>query len=169
MGDTPGIRIAVDTLAVGDAQWGSRRVLQALLPARRASGEQLVVIVSARNEHLFADLGDYDNVTVVRVRQRTGSPIERVFIDQVTVPRLAARMADVLFMPADVGALRCRVPQVVNIWSHLAVPLVRQENPKAVESGQTSAVRDLYHRLFMARSLRRAGNWSRSPGTWPMP
>jgi glycosyltransferase involved in cell wall biosynthesis len=148
----------VDTLAVGDAQWGSRRVLQALLPAlaRRASGEHLVVIVSARNEHLFADLGDHDNVTLVRVRQRTGSPIERVLVDQVTVPRLASRLADVLFMPADVGALRCRVPQVVNIWSHLAVPLVREENPEAVASGQTSAVRDLYHRLLMARSLRRA-------------
>jgi glycosyltransferase involved in cell wall biosynthesis len=152
------LTIAIDTLAVGDRQWGSRRQLQSIIPAlgRRGADEDFVVLVSRHNRHLFEAAADAPNITLHEIRLRSDSPVERALVDQLVVPRHAGRLADVLFMPADVGAIRSPVPVVVNVWSHLAVPRVRTANPKAADSGQASRLRDLYHRTLMGAGLRRA-------------
>jgi glycosyltransferase involved in cell wall biosynthesis len=151
------LRIAVNTLAVGDAQRGSKRMLVSLVDAmvRNRADERIVLFTSAHNEHLFVDAARHDAVEVCRVDVARDHPIARVVAEQLQIPHMAARAADVLLVPSDVGVLRCAVPQVVNLWSHLAIPGVRETNPLAVDAGESSSLRDAYHRALLRPSLRR--------------
>ena len=147
-----GLRITVNTLSVTGANEGIRTLLTGLVPAlvRVAPEHQYRLICSRANVSLFDHVDDdVDRLVLPTSRRR---PWARIWHDQVTVPRLVAKDTDVLFTPSSVGSVLARVPQVVAVPAHLALPSVRREVPGA----RLSFVHRLYYGPIMRLSHSRA-------------
>lgn len=111
--------VAINTLSVSDANEGTRTMLGNLLPAlqRVAPGLRQLLICSGSNRHLFTHDADFVEVGL------TGRQVlKRIGFDQLVVPMLAKKRADVLVTPAGVGPLRTSMPHVMLVAAHLALP-----------------------------------------------
>lgn len=141
--------MAVNTLSVSDANEGTRTMLSCLLPALERVAPELrqLLICSPENRHLFNDRAE-----VIEVPLQGRHPLRRIWRDQVTVPRVIAGRADVLFTPAGAGTLKTAVPQVLLVAAHLALPSCQHL------AGKDGLSR--WHRLYYGRpflwSLHRA-------------
>lgn len=120
------LRVAVNTLSVTEDNEGIRTLLTGLVPAlvRVAPEHRYRLICSRANVDLFRSVRDDVDCTVLPTARRR--PLARIWHDQVTVPRLVRGGTDVLFTPSSVGSVLARVPQVVAVPAHLAVPSLRR-------------------------------------------
>lgn len=111
--------VAVNTLSVTDANEGTRTMLRCLLPALQRVAPELRQLLICRpdNRHLFDGGGE-----IVEVMGRGRLPAQRIWCDQITIPRVIKGRADVLLTPAGVATLRSPLPQVVLVAAHLALP-----------------------------------------------
>lgn len=112
------ITAVINTLAVGAGNEGTRTMLTRLVTelARYEPDLKTILLCTEENRSLFS------GADVTEVRTRTRSVLERIAIDQWVVPRIAARLGDVLVTPTSVGPMRCAVPHVAIVTAHLALP-----------------------------------------------
>ncbi|MGH9223208.1 MAG: glycosyltransferase family 4 protein [Acidimicrobiales bacterium] len=146
------MRITVNTLSVTDENEGIRTMIRGLVAALvRLDGENRYRLICSRaNAGLFeAVAGRVDLLLVPEDRRR---PLVRILRDQVTVPRLVRRDTDLLLTPSTVGSLATRVPQVVMMVAHLALPSVRKEAGGVA----LSLAHRVYYGPMMRASHRRA-------------
>lgn len=146
------LRIAINTLSVTEENEGIRTMLTRLVPSlvRVGAHHRFRLIVSRANLELFRACGDdVDRVVLATSRRR---PLARIWHDQVTVASLVREDTDVLFTPSSVGTVLTRVPQVVAVPAHLALPSLRAE----LSDAEWSRAHRLYYGVVMKLSHRRA-------------
>jgi len=121
------VRIAVNTLSVTEHNEGIRTMVTGLVGAlvRNDPVNRYRLICSQANHPLFAPLAEGGRMDTTILEERRRRPLVRIVHDQVTVPRIVHREADLLLTPSTVGSLFATVPQVVIMVAHLALPSVR--------------------------------------------
>jgi glycosyltransferase involved in cell wall biosynthesis len=120
--DRPRLVAAINTLSVSDLNEGTRTLAQGLLPAlaRVAPEIRQLLVCSQGNRHLFAH--DADRVEVDLDHAHV---LRRIALDQLAVPRLVRGRADVLVSAAGLATLPTRLPQVMLVSHHFALPSCR--------------------------------------------
>jgi glycosyltransferase involved in cell wall biosynthesis len=148
------VRIAVNTLSVTDHNEGIRTMIVGLVGAlvRNDPVNRYRLICSRANYGLFAALAESGLVDATVLDEHRRRPLVRILRDQVTVPRLVRREADLLVTPSTVGSLFAPVPQVVIMVAHLALPSVRHD----AGGERLSAWHRAYYGPLMRVSHRRA-------------
>ncbi len=148
----PTVKVAINTLSVTDDNEGIRTMISGLVPAlvRADRSSRFRLICSKANVGLFSTLSGEVDVTLVGESRRR--PLVRIAHDQLSVPRMVSEDTDVLLTPSTVGSLLARVPQVVVVVAHLALPSVRREAGDA----PFSAMHRVYYGPVMRLSHRRA-------------
>ncbi len=146
-----GLRVTVNTLSVTAANEGLRTLVVSLVAAlpRVDPVNRYRLVCSQVNEALFPAVEGVERVVLAARRRH---PLSRIRHDQLTVPLLVRRGADVLITPSSVGSLVSPVPQVVIVAAHLAIPSVRRDLPMPT----LSPAHRLYYGPVMRLSHRRA-------------